>query len=166
MVTLDIGRVCIKTAGREAGKYCAVIKKEDDNFFIVTGPKALTGVKRRRCNVEHLEPTQYLLKIKEDAPEKDVIDAFEKAGVLSKLGLGKPSPEVLKESEKVKPAVKKVERKEVKEEVKPEEKVTPVVKTPKVEAPKKVEEPKPKKGVRGKEEKMPEKASKAKKTKK
>ncbi len=168
MSSLDIGRVCIKTAGREAGKYCAVIKKEDDNFFIVTGPKALTGVKRRRCNVEHLEPTQYLLKIKEDAPEKDVMDAFEKAGVLAKLTLKKPSPEVLKESEKVieKKAVEKKteEKKEVKEEKtveKPKEE-----KTEKPVAPKKVEEPKPKRGVRGKEEKMSEKVTKAKKTKK
>ncbi|MBS3052021.1 MAG: 50S ribosomal protein L14e [Candidatus Aenigmarchaeota archaeon] len=168
MVTLEVGRVCIKTAGREAGKYCAVIKKDDENFVVVTGPKALTGVKRRRCNVEHLEPTQYLIKIKDDAPEKEVMDAFEKAGVLAKLTLKKPSPEVLKESEKViekkvveKPKVE--EKKEVKEKTveKPKEE-----KTEKPVAPKKVEEPKPKRGVRGKEEKMSEKVTKAKKTKK
>ena len=37
MVTLEVGRVCIKTAGREAGKYCAVIKKDDENFVAGIG---------------------------------------------------------------------------------------------------------------------------------
>lgn len=164
VVTLEVGRVCIKTAGREAGKYCAVVKKEDDNFVIVTGPKTLTGVKRRRCNVEHLEPTQYLVKIKDDASEKEVIEAFEKTGVLAKLSLRKPSPEVVKESEK-EVEKKTEEKKEVKEEKKAPEKPKEI----KVEKPavkEVVKEPKPKRGVRGKEEKMPEKATKAKKTKK
>ncbi len=119
MAALDIGRVCIKTAGREAGKYCVVIKKVDDNFVFVTGPKVLTGVKRRRCNVEHLEPTEHLLKIKTDATESEVLDGYKTENLLRKFGLEKPSPEVVKEAEKKVPRVE--EKKPEKKEEKPKE---------------------------------------------
>lgn len=100
VATLEVGRLCIKIAGREAGRYCVILKNIDSNFVMITGPRALTGVKRRKCNIEHLEPTQYLLKIKEDASDKDVIEAYDKMGLLSKLNLKKPSPEELKEGKK------------------------------------------------------------------
>lgn len=131
MATLEIGRVCLKIAGRESGKYAVVLKKMKDNFVLITGPKILTRVKRRRCNVDHLEPTPYLLKIKEEASDAEVIKAYEEAGLLKKLGLKKPSPGELKEAgvevkeEKVKPKEekKKVEKKEKpKKEVKVEKK--------------------------------------------
>jgi large subunit ribosomal protein L14e len=110
VATLEVGRLCIKTAGREAGRYCVVLKSIDSNFVLVTGPRVLTGVKRRKCNIEHLEPTQYSLKIKEDASEKEVLEAYEKAGLIAKLNLKKPSPEELKEAlgeEKVEKRVEK-----------------------------------------------------------
>jgi large subunit ribosomal protein L14e len=125
VATLEVGRLCIKTAGREAGRYCVVLKSIDNNFVLVTGPKVLTGVKRRKCNVEHLEPTQYSLKIKEDASEKEVIEAYDKAGLISKLNLKKPSPEELKEErgekkEKVKEEKPQKEKKPKEEEGKPQ----------------------------------------------
>ncbi len=46
------GRVCVKIAGREAGRYCAVLDVIDNNFVVVEGPK----VRKRKCNVAHLEP--------------------------------------------------------------------------------------------------------------
>lgn len=120
MATLAVGRVCMKIAGREAGKYCVVLKKENENFYLVTGPKVLTGVKRRRCNQDHLEPTSNSLKIKAEASDKEVIAAFDKEGLLKKLGLKKPSPEVVKESAKKKKEKPKKEKK--KEKPKKEEK--------------------------------------------
>ncbi|MFH8080961.1 MAG: 50S ribosomal protein L14e [Candidatus Aenigmatarchaeota archaeon] len=114
MGALEIGKLCIKTTGREAGRYCVVLKIIDSNFVLVTGPKALTGVKRRKCNVLHLEPTQYSLKIKEDASDKEVIEAYEKAGLISKLNLKKPSPEELKEEKEKPKEEKKVEAKKSK----------------------------------------------------
>jgi large subunit ribosomal protein L14e len=110
VATLEVGRLCIKTAGREAGRYCVVLKSIDSNFVLVTGPRVLTGVKRRKCNVEHLEPTQYSLKIKEDASEKEVLEAYEKAGLIAKLNLKKPSPEELKEALGEEKVEKKVEK--------------------------------------------------------
>jgi large subunit ribosomal protein L14e len=148
-MALEIGRVCMKVAGREAGKYCVVLKKVDDTFVLVTGPKELTGVKRRRCNVEHLEPTSYLVKIEAEASEKDVIDAYDKIGLTKKFELRLPSPEILKEAEKkvvkvpTKVEVPKEEKK-VEKEVKKEEKV---VKKEEVKEVKPEEKPKEKKGI-------------------
>jgi len=96
VATLTIGRIAMKIAGREAGKYCVVLTNPKDNFVQVTGPKVLTGIKRRRCNVEHLEPTEYQVKIEVEASEKKIIDVLDKEGILKKLGLKKPSPEVVK----------------------------------------------------------------------
>ena len=140
-MALEVGRVCMKTAGREAGKYCVVLKKMDENFVLITGPRVLTQVKRRRCNVEHLEPTPHTVKIDAEASDEVVIDAYEKSGLLTKLGLKKPGPEVVKEAKK---EVKKVE-KEVKKEEKPKEK--------KEEKPEKKPEVKEEKPAEKKEEK-------------
>jgi large subunit ribosomal protein L14e len=86
----DVGRVCLKTAGREAGKYCIIVKKVDDNFVMVTGPKSLTSVKRRRCNINHLEPITEKLNIKSDASDSDILKAYQEASLLSRLGIEKP----------------------------------------------------------------------------
>jgi len=83
----DIGRVCLKIAGREAGKYCVIVNKIDDNFVTVTGPKSLTEVKRRRCNVNHLEPILDILKIKTDASDDVVLKAYQEANLVKKLNL-------------------------------------------------------------------------------
>lgn len=122
MVLLDIGRVAMKISGRESGKICCVVKKISNSFVLVTGPKLLTGVKRRQCNVEHLEPTQHILEIKEEASDEEVIEAYKKANLIAKFNLKLPSAAELK-TEKVKvkeeKPVEKVEKKE-----KPKEKKT------------------------------------------
>jgi len=100
MASLKIGSVCMKLSGREAGRYCVVLKKMDSQFVLITGPKNLTYVKRRKCNIDHLEPTQYLLKLDQEASDKNVIEAWDKAGLLKKFNLKKPSPEIVKETEK------------------------------------------------------------------
>jgi large subunit ribosomal protein L14e len=87
----DIGRLCIKTAGREAGKYCVILSKIDDNFVLVTGPRSLTQVKRRKCNILHLEPLKQTLGIKADASDEEVIKAYEEASLFTKLDLQKPA---------------------------------------------------------------------------
>ncbi len=84
---LEVGRICMKIAGREAGRYCVVVKKMDESFVMVTGPKELTSVRRRRCNVSHLEPLVDVIKIKSDAPDSDVLRAYQEASITRKLGL-------------------------------------------------------------------------------
>jgi len=123
MGSLEVGRVVMKVVGREAGKYAVVIKaagkeKADKSFVMITGPKLLTGVKRRKCNVNHLEPLPYVLEIKEDASDEEVLEAFKKSGLVSKLKLKLPSAAELK-AEKAKPKEEaKVEKKAEKEETK------------------------------------------------
>ena len=77
----EIGRVCVKTRGRMAGRLCVVTGILDKSFAEVTGPKELTGVKRKRSNIDHLEPTKHKLDIKEKAVDKTVLEAIEKAGI-------------------------------------------------------------------------------------
>lgn len=67
---IEVGRICVKTAGREAGKYCVVVDIVDENFVIITGPKDVTGVKRRRCNIKHLEPTPEKVDIDRARPTR------------------------------------------------------------------------------------------------
>ena len=75
----EVGRICVKTRGREAGKMCVVVDIIDDDFLLITGPRQLTGVKRRKVNVKHVEPTQYKINISKGASDEDVIKAIEEA---------------------------------------------------------------------------------------
>jgi large subunit ribosomal protein L14e len=75
---MEVGRVCVKLSGRETGKKCVVVDVVDKNFVLVTGPKSVTGVRRRRTNVDHLEPTPELVELKKGAPDEDVEKAITK----------------------------------------------------------------------------------------
>ncbi len=103
----EVGRVCMKTAGRESGKYCTVIKKMDEGFVMVTGPKSLTSVKRRRCNINHLEPIEEVVKIKSDASDDEVLKAYQQASIMARLGLEKgkkpKAPKAEKKAERAEP---------------------------------------------------------------
>ncbi|MFH1236779.1 MAG: hypothetical protein V1648_00025 [Candidatus Aenigmatarchaeota archaeon] len=82
----EIGRICMKTAGREAGKYCVVVAKEKDKeFLLITGPKAATHVRRRKCNCHHLEATPYKVEIAENATDEEIMKAYEKDDIFSRL---------------------------------------------------------------------------------
>jgi large subunit ribosomal protein L14e len=132
MVVFEVGRIALKVAGREAGRYCCVLKKIDDNFVLVTGPKPLTGVKRRRANIDHLEATPYKLEIKEEATDRAVITAYEKAGLITKLGLKKPPAVALKPPKKPKKPKKPPK---IKKPPKPAKVKKPKVKKPMVKKP-------------------------------
>ncbi|MDT7858624.1 MAG: 50S ribosomal protein L14e [Candidatus Aenigmarchaeota archaeon] len=122
---MEIGQVCVKTVGKEKGKYCVVVKKVDKNFVIVSGPKALTGVKRRRANVIHLQPLQYKLEIKEDVSDEELLEAWKNSGLVEKFGLKLPSAAELKKQAQAKEekveSEEKVEKKEKKKAKKKEE---------------------------------------------
>ena len=70
--------MCVKLLGREAGKKCVVVDVVDKNFVLVTGPKSVTGVRRRRTNVDHLEPTTEQVELKKGALDEDVEKALTK----------------------------------------------------------------------------------------
>jgi large subunit ribosomal protein L14e len=81
MSVYDIGRVCVKTMGREAGNYCVIIDIIDKNYLLIDGLK----VKRRRVNYNHIEPTTDMIEIKKGAKKKDVEDAIKKAKLEKKF---------------------------------------------------------------------------------
>jgi len=80
MVSIEVGRGCVKLTGRETGKKCIIVDVIDKNFALVTGPKSVTGIRRRRTNVDHLEPTVEMVELKKGATDDEV----EKALKLSK----------------------------------------------------------------------------------
>jgi len=79
---IEVGRICVKTRGREAGRKCVIVEIIDKNFVLVTGPKEVSGVKRRRANVNHLEPTDKKIDIPKGASDEEVLEALKKAGLL------------------------------------------------------------------------------------
>lgn len=77
MSAVDVGRICVKLTGREAGKKCVIVDVIDRNFVLVTGPKQVNGVKRRRVNVNHLEPTERKINIKRGESDEQVMKALD-----------------------------------------------------------------------------------------
>lgn len=66
MPAIEVGRICVKLAGREAGEKCVIIDVIDDKFVEVVG----TSVKNRRCNVKHLEPIDETIEVKSEDLEQ------------------------------------------------------------------------------------------------
>jgi large subunit ribosomal protein L14e len=180
----SVGRICMKTAGREAGKFCIIVDAVDDKFVLITGPLAVTKVKRRKCNIEHLEPTPEIIKIKKNASDEEVISAYRKEGVFEKLGTKAPAekdiqaanemekkrvvmlkekPKEEKKEEKAKEEKAKEEAKEEKPEVKKEEHKKH---EPEKEEKHKHEEKKPEKEEKKEHKEKPKKAEKKKAVKK
>ena len=77
---IDVGRVVVKVLGREAGRKAVVVDIVDENYVVITGPKSLTGVRRRRVNINHIEPTDKKIEIKKGASDEEVLKAIEAAG--------------------------------------------------------------------------------------
>jgi large subunit ribosomal protein L14e len=80
MSAIQVGRICVKLQGREAGKKCVIVDVIDESFVLVTGPKAVSGVKRRRANVKHLQPLEDLLQISKGASEEEIINLLDETG--------------------------------------------------------------------------------------
>jgi len=81
MPAIEIGRICVKLRGREAGRKCVIVDIIDDRYVLITGPKQLTGVKRRRVNINHIEPTDKKVSIEKGSSDEEVIKALENAGL-------------------------------------------------------------------------------------
>jgi len=85
MVEFDIGRICIKRSGRDANRKCVIVDVIDKSFVLITGPKSLSGIKRRRVNVRHIEPTTDRLDLPRSASDEDVIVAINSVGKTDEL---------------------------------------------------------------------------------
>ncbi|NHI83032.1 MAG: 50S ribosomal protein L14e [Candidatus Thorarchaeota archaeon] len=85
MTLYDIGRVCVKTMGRETGCYCVIVDVMEGRFVVVTGPKHISSVRRRKCNIRHLEPLETKIEVGKGADDKAVEKALTDAGLLDKF---------------------------------------------------------------------------------
>ena len=85
MPAIEVGRICVKLSGREAGRKCVIVDIIDKSFVLITGPKNVTGVKRRRANINHIEPLQEKVKIKRGASDEEVTEALKASGKLEEM---------------------------------------------------------------------------------
>lgn len=75
-MVLEVGRLVVKTAGRDAANHAVVVEVLDDKFVTIDG-----NVRRKKVNVAHIEPLNKTLDVKKGASTKDVLAAFEKEGI-------------------------------------------------------------------------------------
>lgn len=73
---IEVGRVCVKLAGRDAGLKCVIIDVLDDKFVMIDGE-----TRRRKCNIRHIEPLDQMMKIKKNASHIDIVSEFKSLGI-------------------------------------------------------------------------------------
>ncbi len=73
---METGRLCVKIAGRDAGKKCVIVDKIDKNFVLIDGQ-----TRRKKCNRMHLEPLGTVLKIRKGASHDSVVTAFQELNI-------------------------------------------------------------------------------------
>jgi large subunit ribosomal protein L14e len=99
MAIVEVGRLAVKIAGRDAGKECLIIDVLDKNNVLIDG-----NTRRRKCNIQHLEFLPKKADIKKNATHEEVLAALASLGikVLPKAG----PKEKKSESEKIEKAEK------------------------------------------------------------
>jgi len=117
---ITVGRLCVKIAGRDAGKKCVVIDVLDKNFVLLDGQ-----VRRKKCNIKHIEPLEKEIKIEKNADHTVVVAAFKKLGLEvtdTKPKAKQTRPNKARKTKKVsqKSVGKKPAKKEIKEAKKEE----------------------------------------------
>ena len=85
MPAIEVGRICVKVSGREAGRKCVIVDVVDKSFVLITGPKKVTGIRRRRANVNHVEPMQDSVEIKRGASDDEVEEVLKSSGKLDMM---------------------------------------------------------------------------------
>ncbi len=105
-MVMEIGRLAIKTAGREAGKKCVIVDVIDNNYVLIDG-----DVRRKRCNTAHLEPLAETIKIEKNASHGVIVSEFKKLGTEIKERTAKEKKENPKKIRNEKKAVEAKEDK-------------------------------------------------------
>lgn len=78
MAIFDVGRVCKKTRGIDAGKICVVTAKPEKGFTTVIGP----NIPKTKVNIKHLEPTPKTVKIDKNTSQPEVTELLKKEGLI------------------------------------------------------------------------------------
>ncbi|MGD0496393.1 MAG: 50S ribosomal protein L14e [Candidatus Bathyarchaeia archaeon] len=85
MPAIEVGRICVKVSGREAGRKCVIVDVVDKSFVLITGPQKVTGIRRRRANINHVEPLQDTVEIKRGASDDEISEALKASGKLDMM---------------------------------------------------------------------------------
>jgi len=89
---IEVGRLCVKLAGRDANKKCVVVDLLEKNLVLIDGE-----TRRRKCNIKHIEPLKDSIKIKKGAPHATIMAEFKKLGIEIKETKKKEKAETRKE---------------------------------------------------------------------
>ncbi len=108
----NVGRICTKIAGRDAGCTCVIVEELDNGLVLIDGQ-----TRRRSCNTKHLEPSTTVITLKSGASHADVKKA------LGALNIDVVDTKAKKAAEK---PTKSKAAKVVEEKVKPAKKAKPV----------------------------------------
>lgn len=73
----DIGRVCMKIAGRDAGMKCVIVDVIDEHYVMIDGQ-----TRRRKCNIKHLEPLAQEVQITKNAPAPEVVRVLKELNIV------------------------------------------------------------------------------------
>lgn len=104
---IEVGTLCVKTAGRDAMQYCVVVEVIDEKYVLVDG-----NTRRKKVNKAHVEPLHKKLDVKKGADTKTVQEAIKKAGIeINKSSEPKKAKEKKPQVKKETKASKKVEAK-------------------------------------------------------
>lgn len=76
MTLFEIGRLCLKIAGRDADKRCVIIDQLDANYVLVDGQ-----TRRRKVNIKHLEALPKIIEIARNASPSEIKKAFDNLGL-------------------------------------------------------------------------------------
>jgi|SRR3989344_3134400 len=90
---IEIGRIVVKTAGRDAGKKAVIIDILDDKFILIDGE-----TRRRKCNILHIEPLNQAVEIEKNASHEEVSKALKELGIEARIT--KPKPKAQKPAKK------------------------------------------------------------------
>ena len=94
---IEVGRVCMKIAGRDAGKRCVIVDILDAHRVLIAGE-----TRKRPCNMAHLEPMDNVVALKKGASSADIVAACKNAGIT--LRETKPKQAASRQKKHVPPA--------------------------------------------------------------
>lgn len=76
MSLFEVGRICVKIAGRDAGRKCTVVEQLDNTYVLIDG-----NTRRKKVNIKHLDPLGQIIPLKKGASHEDVKKEFENIGL-------------------------------------------------------------------------------------
>lgn len=68
---IEVGRLIIKIAGRDAGLKGVIVEVLEKEYVLIDGQ-----VRRRKCNVLHIEPLDKVIKIPKKANHEEIVMAL------------------------------------------------------------------------------------------